>query len=133
MPGPTASLSDECVALVRQFCIFADEADAPSLAALFTADAVFERGELRVEGREALEKMVRSRAADVVTRHLLTTSFVTPADDKQANGRHYCLVYASGAGHDPSKPIVREYRDDYRLTDEGWRIAHRIVLTPFGS
>lgn len=133
MPGPTASFTDACLTLVRQFCIFADEADAPRLAALFTADAVFERGELRIEGREGLEKMVRSRAADLVTRHLVTTSLVTSVDDTRASGRHYCLVYASGAGHDPSKPIVREYRDEYKLTDEGWRIAHRTVLTPFGG
>ena len=48
-------------------------------------------------------------------------------------GRHYCLVYISGAGQSPDRPIVREYQDRYRLTDEGWRIESRLVLTPFAG
>jgi hypothetical protein len=69
----------------------------------------------------------------MVTRHLLTTSLVEATADDAAEGRHYCLVYVSGAGQNPERAIVREYQDRYRLTDEGWRIESRLVLTPFSG
>lgn len=103
------------------------------VANLFTPDGKFERGNLRVEGRPAIEKMTASRPPGIVTRHLLTTSLVEAIGDDTADGRHYCLVYVSGAGENPERPIVREYHDRYRLTDEGWRIESRLVLTPFSS
>ena len=102
-------------------------------AAFFTSDATFERGDLRVKGQDGLKRMVAGRPADLKTRHLLTTSVIEENGDREATGRHYCLVFASGAEFDPSKPIVREYRDRYRLTGEGWRIASRTVFTPFAG
>jgi hypothetical protein len=123
----------ECTRLAHRFCCLADQPDAAALASLFTPNGKFERGELRVESRADIEKMTASRPAGMVTRHLLTTSLVEPIGDDAAEGRHYCLVYISGAGQSPDRPIVREYRDRYRLTGEGWRIESRLVLTPFAG
>lgn len=131
MSVPNDAISEACITLVRQFCLVADAVDADAFALLFTEDGVFERGKLRVEGREGLAKMAAARPAGMITRHLLTTSFVQPVDADTATGTHYCLVYVGGGEHDPTKPIVREYRDSYRRTAQGWRIAHRSVLTPF--
>jgi len=128
-----ASVVFECTRLANRFCCLADLSDAAGVANLFTAEGKFERGDLRVEGRSAIEKMTASRPPGMVTRHLLTTSLVDPIGDDLAEGRHYCLVYVSGAGHNPEHPIVREYQDRYRLTDEGWRIESRLVLTPFAG
>ncbi len=121
----------ECTRLANRFCCLADRSDAAGVANLFTADGTFERGDLRVEGQPAIEKMTASRPSGMVTRHLLTTSLVEAIGDEAAEGTHYCLVYVSGAGQNPEHPIVREYRDRYRRTPDGWRIASRIVLTPF--
>ena len=123
----------ECTRLAHRFCCLADRSDAAGVANLFTADGKFERGDLRVEGRADIEKMTAARPAGMLTRHLLTTSLVEPSGDDAAEGTHYCLVYVSGAGQTAERPIVREYQDRYRLTDEGWRIESRLVLTPFSG
>jgi hypothetical protein len=123
----------ECTRLAHRFCCLADRSDAAGVANLFTAEGKFERGDLRVEGRPAIEKMTASRPPGMVTRHLLTTSLVEAIGDDAAEGLHYCLVYVSGAGHNSERPIVREYQDRYRRTDEGWRIESRLVLTPFSG
>jgi hypothetical protein len=128
-----ASVVFECTWLANRFCCLADLSDAAGVANLFTVVGKFERGDLRVEGRADIEKMTASRPPGMVTRHLLTTSLVDAIGDDTAEGRHYCLVYVSGAGHNPEHPIVREYQDRYRLTDEGWRIESRLVLTPFSG
>lgn len=128
-----ASVVFECTRLAHRFCCLADQTDAAGVASLSTPNGKFERGELRVESRADIEKMTASRPAGMVTRHLLTTSVVEPIGDDEAEGRHYCLVYISGAGQSPDRPIVREYQDRYRLTGEGWRIESRLVLTPFAG
>lgn len=127
------SLASECTRLAHRFCLLADRSDAAGVANLFTADGKFERGDLRVEGRPGIEEMTASRPQGMVTRHLLTTSLVEAIGDDTADGRHYCLVYVSGAGQSPERPIVGEYHDRYRLTDEGWRIESRVVSTPFSG
>jgi hypothetical protein len=33
----------------------------------------------------------------------------------------------------PAPPILRDYQDHYRLTSEGWKIASRVVTTPFAN
>ena len=128
-----ASVVFECTRLANRFCCLADLSDAAGVANLFTGEGKFERGDLQVEGRPAIEKMTASRPPGMVTRHLLTTSMIEPIGDNAAEGRHYCLVYISGAGQSPDRPIVREYHDRYRFTDEGWRIESRLVLTPFAE
>ena len=133
IPSDNVSVVFECTRLAHRFCCLADRSDAAGVANLFTANGKFERGDLRVEGRAGIEKMTAARPPGMVTRHLLTTTLVEAIADDAAEGRHYCLVYVSGAGHNPERPIVREYQDRYRLTDEGWRIESRLVLTPFSG
>lgn len=129
----SVSIVFECTQLAHRFCCLADHADAAGVASLFTVDGKSQRGDLRVEGRAGIEKMTASRPPGMITRHLLTTSLVEAIGSDVAEGRHYCLVYVSGEGHSAEHPIVREYHDRYRLTDEGWRIESRLVLTPFGG
>jgi SnoaL-like domain len=131
MAETDALMHFECTRLAQRFCCYADRADAAAVAGLFTLEGRFERGDLRVEGTQAIEKMAASRPREMVTRHLLTTSLVEPIGDDEAEAQHYCLVYVSGAGQNADRPIVREYRDRYEKTPDGWRIASRIVLTPF--
>lgn len=133
--NPTGNVSAvfECTRLAHRFCSLADRADAAGVANLFTADGKFERGDLRVEGRAKIEQMTASRPPGMMTRHLLTTTLVDAIGEDAAEGRHYCLVYVSGAGQTAERPIVREYHDRYRLTNEGWRIESRLVSTPFSS
>jgi hypothetical protein len=41
-------------------------------------------------------------------------------------------MFISRVGQNPERPIVREYQAG-AVTNEGWRIASRVVLTPFIS
>jgi hypothetical protein len=127
----SVSVVFECTQLANKFCCLADRSDAAGVAYLFTEDGTFERGDLRVEGRAAIGKMTASRPSGMMTRHLLTTSLVEAIGDDAAEGTHYCLVFVSGAGQNAEHPIVREYHHRYRRTPDGWRIASRVVLTPF--
>lgn len=123
----------ECVRLVQRFCVLADRRAGKELAELFTSDGSFQRGDLTVQGHDGIGRMLGARPADMVTRHHLTTSLVEPTGEDTASGVHYCLVYVSGAGQDPTAPIVREYQDRYRKIEQGWRIEARVVLTPFAA
>jgi len=120
-----------CSDLARRFCFAADEGDPDAVASLFSVQDVFEREGLTVRGRESILAMVRTRAPDLVTRHHLTTSRIETSGPDAASGRHYCIVYASGGEHDPTRPMVREYRDTYVREDGQWVIARRHVITPF--
>jgi hypothetical protein len=127
----TDSIILNCTRLAHQFCILADGPDSATAATLFAEDGVFERGPARAEGRSAIERMFRARPAQMLTRHAITTSLIDVEGPDAASGRHYCLVHVSTPEARLSSPIVRDYRDRYRLTNEGWKIASRVVTTPF--
>lgn len=122
-----------CRRLAHSFCILSDRADFDGLTHLFAEDGVFERGQTRAEGHAAMLTSFAARGADIVTRHLITTSVVETRCDEYADGCHYCLVFVKGGSFDPSQPIVREYRDTYRRTNLGWKIQLRQVIMPFSS
>jgi hypothetical protein len=120
-----------CTRLAHQFCVFADRPDAGLSAELFAEDGVFERGEARAEGRAAIREMFLARPPQMLTRHAITTSVIDVVGPDRATGRHYCLVHVSGPDIKRTAPIFRDYQDSYRLTSEGWKIASRVVMTPF--
>jgi hypothetical protein len=120
-----------CTRLVHRFCVLADIPDAALTAELFAEDGVFERGAARAEGRAAIRQMFQARPPGMLTRHAITTSVVEVEAPDRASGRHYCLVHVSAPEMKPARPIFRDYQDSYRLTSEGWKIASRVVVTPF--
>lgn len=126
-----AEIRQSCARLAHQFCVFADLPDGRLAAGLFAEDGVFQRGEVRAEGRAAIAEMFQARPAEMMTRHAMTTSVIDVEAPGRARGRHYCLVHVSGANMSPATPILRDYRDTYQLTADGWKIASRVVTTPF--
>jgi len=120
-----------CTRLAHRFCILADVPDGAAAASLFAEDGVFERGSARAEGRSAIERMFQARPPLMLTRHAITTSLIDVESPDTAIGRHYCLVHVSTPEARLSQPIVRDYRDRYRLSSEGWKITSRVVTTPF--
>ena len=83
-----------CRTLIETSVRHVDAGDAPAFAALFTEDAVLVRpnGSL-LEGRAAIHAAYAQRAADRVTRHLVTNVAVTLEDGGRAQARSYVLLW----------------------------------------
>ena len=106
----------------------------------FTADAVWEMNanaaeglsHSRTVGHEEILADRRERRGDgfqgpgTHTRHVNTTLAVTVHDDDTAEAESYWLFI----GDTDSQPVLRaigHYRDQFRRTDEGWKLSHRQI------
>lgn len=124
---------DACLRLMNDYTHLADGfGDRSAVAALFTDDAVWESNEARAEGRDELEAMFSATTDEPRTsRHVASNMTVTMTGDESATGLSYFTLYRH-IGAKPSVPdlddqpiILGSYHDDFRLTADGWRIAHR--------
>jgi len=85
----------------------------------------------KVAGRAALEenrKMLRStgfQGPGTDLWHLNTTLSVKVGDDDTAEADSY-WVLAVGRG-DPKIHLLGHYHDTFRRTDDGWKLAYRLV------
>lgn len=130
-----------CERLALDFAWHVDHRNAEQVAALFAADAGFERKGEVLQGREAILAAQRKRPAGVVTRHVCANLAVEAIDAEHARGVMYFLLYKhdhAAAGTDAGKPAplgppetLGEYHDEYLRTAEGWRIARRVAKGVF--
>jgi hypothetical protein len=146
-----AKLVDEAAIrnLVARLAHMADLAeDLTQYYSLWTEDGVYEvRNPIgwkpgdkslakKVSGHAELKKdrhMLRStgfQGPDTDVWHLNTTLAVTVHDDDSAQAESYWVVV-----HGRNKPFILRighYRDTFRRTPQGWKIAYRVV-TPNGG
>ena len=111
--------------LVVRYFIAADGDDYDGIGASFTGDATFaSSGVVNAQGRDAIVSFIRSsRERMGLTVHTPHYGLYTFANDERAHGivgAHLELVLAG----EPLFGAVR-YEDEYRRTDQGWRIAER--------
>ena len=120
-----------------------DGKDSDTYAALFTEDAVFEvftRGDEPVihnEGREAIRRWARATHSgerpglrphppDEQTRHNQSGTVFDELGADAARTRTMLLSARQGPGDViPIPSTTGVYRDEWRRTSEGWRIARR--------
>ena len=128
---------DDCRALSIAFANHVDHRRYDEVAALFTDDGVLNRSGQPVTGRAALRAWLDTRAADVVTRHVCTNFEARQVAPDRAEGFTLFTFYRA-VGHDaadalpiPGLTSIGEYTDRFRLTPEGWRIAHRDIRIVF--
>ena len=122
----------ELRALVDGYGVALDERDGPTFAALFTDDATLavvkpdgtESG--RHVGAAALAAVPEKLSRYDRTLHLISTHR-TRVDGDRATGVAYCEAHHR-EGEGDFVMFIR-YEDEYRLTADGWRIAHRVVRT----
>lgn len=124
---------------IGRYSYAADEGDAEGLAALFTADGVFARRligddapETLAAGREALAAWARAafaaRPRGVRTRHHQRATVFDAIGEAEAGTRTMLLVTRIGPGdRHPVAAASGLYRDEWRRTGEGWRIARRVA------
>ena len=117
-----------CQRLTVEFARAIDERLPERLRQIFTDDCVFERRGERVHGIDALIASQSARAADIHTLHLCVNACVDLVGADQAGGTSYFTLYRHvGALPGPLGPpeVIGRYRDLYRRTPDGWRIAER--------
>lgn len=117
------------VDVVARFCDCLDRHDIPGLVEVFTTDCTTDYGPARggpTTGREAtIARIGRGQAAFRRTHHQLGQSVVRLDGDLA----HAC-TYVTATHEDTDGTVSRvhlRYVDSLRLTQDGWRIHHRIA------
>jgi 3-phenylpropionate/cinnamic acid dioxygenase small subunit len=97
-------------------------------ASLFTPDATFVAGTLKVEGREKLKAFAwqhRPGQGPLYTRNFSTNASIEVSPEG-AKGKIFAVVFDIGEGGKPSAILNGgHYEDNYVKTPDGWRIKRR--------
>lgn len=130
--------------LVDRYARAADRVDGAAAAALFTPDGalrIFERGgDAAVRerlGREAIATAFAGLSRYDVTLHVVANHLIEFTGEDAATGETYCLAHhvrtiGEGVEAHPSDHLMAiRYLDQYRRTEEGWRIAQRHLQVEF--
>jgi len=114
---------------LANYCTYGDSGRFKELAALFTADGVWEGRMGRAEGRDAIEAlMVRINpppGQGPVRRHLVTNSVVTVEGHSAVVTSSFMMLRESEAG--PAIGAVGRYDDVFVQEGRNWLIKTRKV------
>ena len=119
--------------LVARMAQVADENESlEEYAALLSEDSVWElEGQPPYHGRDAVVAGAAGRREQHLvgpgthTRHVITTQQVQVQGDR-ASGQCTCLFY-SDTTTEPRVRAVSQYRDEFVRTQQGWKIARRVI------
>jgi ketosteroid isomerase-like protein len=133
----------ECERLIVRMAHIGDLESPLAVIDLYTEDGIWESPELKTrrEGKEAnrifAQKLygdgdVNARGAH---RHFISNVQIDVEDSSNATGLAYWIFYHDNNGPDGLKEIAMmgQYRDRFRKTGDGWRLAHRIVEVSAGG
>ena len=123
---------------VSQYAHRWDAKDADGFASLFTEDVVIERWTLgklrsRLEGRDALLAYAREsfaeRLADRQTRHHMSgLVFIELTADAALTENVVLITHQTASDATPRIVSSGIYRNTWRRTDPGWKIAKRVLV-----
>lgn len=127
----------DCQQLSMRAFNLVDAREYEALGQLYTEDAVFVRPtdkENPFTGRANIVASYANRPATRMSRHFCSNFEVEALGPDRARGFFLVLVYVGEAGTPAprfgalaeSSQLVGEFRDEYRLTDQGWRISKRV-------
>lgn len=103
-----------------------DERNGDALVTMFTADGLYETGAQRAHTANQIASMAeRQSRTGLIRRHTQSTT-IDEADDGRIIAISYVLVTEVVPG--PRVELVASgyYEDEVVLTEEGWRIHHRV-------
>lgn len=119
-----------CERLIVEFVHELDLGEPGRVAALFTADGVWEwaEGDRRIEGRDGLRAYFGARPADRLSRRICTNVLVTLTSGSTATATTYFTTYRvdghSGGMLPPRPPTqVGHYEDTFRKVDGRWLLS----------
>ena len=123
------SIKLACRELVMRYAVARDQRTAEAFANLFTADATLVVNGQEIRGHAQLRARLAPGAGAPDTTHLVSSVVIDPLTSTTAQGLSYVSVYlAEPTAQAPAAArlaAVGEYRDQYRFTEDGWRIARR--------
>ncbi|SCK52995.1 SnoaL-like domain-containing protein [Streptomyces sp. ScaeMP-e48] len=129
-----------CERLIVEFVHELDLGEPGRVAALFTADGVWEwaEGDRRIEGRDGLRTYFGARPADRLSRRICTNILVTLTSASTATATTYFTTYRvdghSGGMLPPRPPTqVGHYEDTFRKVDGRWLLSRRALFLAFGG
>jgi hypothetical protein len=120
----------ECERLVALYSHRIDLQRAEGLPDLFTDDALMMIGEESLKGGAELRERIAGLDANIAMRHVCTNVVIDVLSESEARGTAYLTAYveprtSEGPAPLPGPLMLGEYRDVYRKTPDGWRIAER--------
>lgn len=125
--------------LAQRYCIGADQRDLELWISVWTPDAVWETGpeaERTLNGIAAISAAVQAQwDALPIMQHATTNHRVVVTGDTATGHSDVVVMVQLGeqVRADAGKWILGggTYADEYRRTDDGWRISRRTVVRPF--
>ena len=115
--------------LVTEFAYLVDFGPAETIADLFVEDGVYEWGDKRSVGREAIRDAYRQRAIRGLrtSRHLSTNLRLSLVSDNEAHGQPIWLIFAEdGPPPHPAVPLLVAYVNDVYVHQDGrWLFRSR--------
>lgn len=122
---------DDIRELMARYCFALDDYALADLAALFTADGIWQTDTAAATGPAEIEALLRKVAPNpangVVQRHLNTSMVITSQGNDRAQARSYYTVIRP-VDNVPTVIMVGDYRDEFVLTASGWRFAKRVLV-----
>lgn len=111
----------------------ADKRDGDLFASVFTPDGILELNDIQTAGEAKLAKIPRMLARFSKTYHTVLNTRID-IDGDTATGEIYSAAHHLKPledGRHTDKVWYVTYLDDYVRTADGWRIAHRKVVSEF--
>jgi hypothetical protein len=132
-------IEHECSKLMTLYCHYLDHPDADGFAGIYTEDGMYKPAALPepMYGREAIRDWLHAYPKDRLGRHVSTNQLVEVIDEDRATGRSYAIVFREPAPRDGvlsdrvTPRSVVEYFDEFRRTEEGWKISARYYQVQF--
>ncbi len=126
-----AAAKKACEELITKYTHIADFGPGASMPDIFTEDGVWTSGQETYEGQAQLLEFFGRDKGHAKSRHVSSNMLVTLTGDDEAEGLSYFTLYRYTEEKprvpdlDDQPVILGEYRDLYRRTADGWRIARR--------
>ena len=138
-PQQRAASEAACQHLTSFYCHFIDRGEARRVVELFTLDVEWASSEGVVKGHAALLDHFGAREDQRgrKSKHICSNFWLEDVSETKANGGVYLTLYRDDGDPDRERArvdgpvLIGEYRDEYSLTKNGWRIAKRSVKVDF--
>ena len=125
-----------CTRLCNEYALFVDSGRVNEFLDLFAGDGAWIlAGIPPMQGREAMNAYFAKRDPKTHSRHVASNVLIDVVDEKTARGSSYATVYRH-VGDERTAPMngptgVAVYKDEFRLTDKGWKFQRREAVMAF--
>jgi len=132
-------IENACLRLLTKYTVATDSNDCAMWLDVFADDAVWEAPNLKLAGREALEKFFlgRSNGKTSLVRHFSANALVQVLDANTATAISTMLVFrqldypGSGPGNLRNPTGIVQNDDQFVRGTSGWKIRRRVTTVAF--